>query len=217
MAATARRTSAGIETRNAFLDATAALMAERGTIDIPLSQIAERAGANVALVSYHFGGKEGLLLALARRNADEALAQAEALMARDMPPADKMRRHLAGIIATFHRYPYLYALLAALLHDPVSASAKAVSGFFAEPLAALQARLLAAIAPHVDPMHFHFAAIGACANIFMQRATLRAVYDIGEIDEALRRRFTETTVAMLMDGILNEPAQEPGKESGKVP
>ncbi|MCC6920542.1 MAG: TetR family transcriptional regulator [Alphaproteobacteria bacterium] len=191
-------------------------MTERGTIDIPLSQIAERAGANIALVSYHFGGKEGLLLALARRNADEALAQAEALMAREMPPADKMRRHLTGVIATFHRYPYLYALLAALLQDPASPSARAVSGFFAEPLAAMQARLLAAIAPGMDAMHFHFAAIGACANIFMQRATLRAVFGIGDVDDVLCRRFTETTVAMLMDGILNQPATRPADESGRV-
>jgi AcrR family transcriptional regulator len=215
LAATARKTAVSVETRNAFLDATAALMTERGTIDVPLSQIAERAGLNIALVSYHFGGKEGLLVALARRNADEALASLRKLMASDLEPVEKMRRHLAGVIGTFHRYPYLYALLASLLLDRNSESAKAVSSFFAQPLAAIEAELLKAIAPHVDPMHFHFAAIGACANIFMQRATLRVVYGVEELDEALRRQFTDTTVGLLLNGLLTQPASNPAAIQGR--
>ncbi len=213
---TARKTAAGTETRNALLDATATLMTERATIDISLSQIAERSGLNIALVSYHFGGKEGLLVALARRNADEALTSLRKLMASDLAPVEKMRRHLAGVIGTFHRHPYLYALLASLLLDRESESAKAVSSFFAQPLAAIEAELLKAIAPDVNPMHFHFAAIGACANIFMQRATLRDVYGVEEIDDDLRRRFTDTTVDLLMHGLISQRAKKLAAAPGRT-
>ncbi len=118
-----KRSGNSAETRTAFLDAAGALMSERGAIEVPLSDIAARAGLNVALVSYHFGGKEGLLVALAKRNAEQALSDLAQLMASSLPPVEKLKRHLTGVIATFHRYPYLYHLLAALLHDPESASA----------------------------------------------------------------------------------------------
>ncbi len=206
MAIATKRMSSSAETRAALLDAAGALMAERGTIDVPLADIAARSGLNAALVSYHFGGKEGLLLALAKRAADEALSDLDALMASDAPPMEKLRRHVAGVVYTFHRFPYLHALLAALLRDCAAESALEVSTFFARPLIEAQTKLLADTAaageadPH-DPMLFHFAVVGACANIFAQRATLRAAFGVEEIDDALMRRFADYTANLIVNGL----------------
>ena len=49
-------------------------MAERDTIDVTIAEIAARAGANVALVSYYFNGRDGLMLALAKQDARRAAA-----------------------------------------------------------------------------------------------------------------------------------------------
>lgn len=58
-ASDARRAN-GERTRRRLLDATRALLAERGEDDVTLREIVARAEANVAAVSYHFGSKERL-------------------------------------------------------------------------------------------------------------------------------------------------------------
>ena len=50
-------------TADKLLLAASMLMIERNSIDVSLSDIAQKSGVNSALVKYHFGNKDGLLLA----------------------------------------------------------------------------------------------------------------------------------------------------------
>jgi len=55
---------AGIGTRESLLDAAEELFSERGIPAASLRAITERAAANLAAVNYHFGSKQGLVLAV---------------------------------------------------------------------------------------------------------------------------------------------------------
>jgi AcrR family transcriptional regulator len=59
-ARTDRRREAGERTRQRLLDATRALLAERGEDAVTLREITDAAEANVAAVSYHFGSLRAL-------------------------------------------------------------------------------------------------------------------------------------------------------------
>lgn len=54
------RAGAECRTRREILDAAGEIFAERGYRGATVRDICERAGANIAAVAYHFGGKEGL-------------------------------------------------------------------------------------------------------------------------------------------------------------
>ncbi|WP_256849209.1 TetR/AcrR family transcriptional regulator, partial [Pantoea sp. Ft+CA_17] len=56
-------------TADKLLLAASELMIESNSIEVSLSEIAQRSGVNAALVKYHFGNKDGLLLALLARDA----------------------------------------------------------------------------------------------------------------------------------------------------
>ena len=196
-----------VSVRAQLLAAAGAVMTEQDTIDVPLAEIAQRAGVNVALVSYYFGGRDGLLLALAKRDAETALAGLDALMALDLSPAAKLRKHVGGIVRGFFRHPYLNRLLRALMRDSDSAAAREIAQCFAAPIAEALRLLLEAGArigelKPVDPMLFHFALLGACESLFSGRAMLKHVHGIEAIDEALQQRYAELIAETLIAGCL---------------
>jgi TetR/AcrR family transcriptional regulator len=208
--------------RELLLDSTASVMIAQDTVDVSLSDIVRHADVNVALVSYYFGGKDELLLALAKRDAARALGGLDKLLTLDLPPAEKLNRHLAGVIKTFFTHPYLNRLLRALMRDSSTRVAKEIAEFFARPVADAMGQLLAEgvergeLRP-VNPMLFYFAALGACEHLFSGRAMLRFVFGNKEVDEEMCMRHAEFVTDLLMNGCLVRtvtPADD-GQESTK--
>jgi AcrR family transcriptional regulator len=83
-----RRTRHPAGTREALLVAATRLFAERGLEGVPVAGIAEAAGVNKALVSYHFGGKRELYFAIIVSVLSEIAARAETLAASSEPAPD---------------------------------------------------------------------------------------------------------------------------------
>ncbi|MCB1035567.1 MAG: TetR family transcriptional regulator [Acidobacteria bacterium] len=104
--------TAGERTREALLDAAEELFLERGIDAASLRAVTSRAGANLAAVSYHFGGKEGLVQAVFDRRlrpVNEArlrlLSQVEAAAAPNPPPAEAVLRAFVEPVIRLGRQP----------------------------------------------------------------------------------------------------------------
>ena len=83
------RANIGAERRRSLMDAVIAAIHDRGSLDITMRQIADRAGVSTALAHHYFGAKDRLVLAtmhhlLSELNLDlqEATRQAETPRAR---------------------------------------------------------------------------------------------------------------------------------------
>jgi TetR/AcrR family transcriptional regulator len=199
------------DSRALLPDAASQLLNERNTIDISLSELATHSGLNSALVKYYFGNKEGLMLALLKRDAEKSLRELEHLLDLPLTPEDKLHRHIAAVIDTFHRSPYLNRLLHAMLDDRNSDtdSAKQITEFFVKPFVRLQRKLLdqgvkAGRFRNVDPMFFYVSMLGACDLIFNARFTLRAVFRVPRITDDLRARYIDHVTQMVLNGISSE-------------
>jgi len=129
-------------TAEKLLVAASELMIERSAVEISLSDIAQKSGVNAALVKYHFGNKDGLLLALLARDAETEVANLEYLLGQPITPTAKLRLHIAGIIRAYHRFPYMNRLIHYLLHESSAEAADEVSKFFVAPLLDFHRRLL---------------------------------------------------------------------------
>jgi TetR/AcrR family transcriptional regulator len=203
-----RPAAADQNSRALLLEAASQLMNERNTIDISLSELAAHSDLNSALVKYYFGNKEGLMLALLQRDAATAIHEIEHLLELKLAPDLKLKLHIAAVIKTFHRSPYLNRLLHAMLDDRNSEtdSAKQIAEFFVKPFVRLQRKLLdqgvkAGQFRRIDPMFFYVSVLGACDLLFNGRFTLRSVFRVRRITDELRERYIDHVANIVLHGI----------------
>jgi TetR/AcrR family transcriptional regulator len=99
-------------TRQALLTAGTRLFAERGYEGTPLSAIADRACVNKAMVSYYFGGKRKLYLAIVAATFADMIGRAEELPALRRPAPELLRQLIALIAGTAtRRNPHFPAMM----------------------------------------------------------------------------------------------------------
>jgi AcrR family transcriptional regulator len=152
-----------------------------------------------------------LLLALVEREASAALQGFKELLRQDLPPTEKLRRHIAGIINNFFRTPYLNRLLHSLLDDRHSRSARHVSRIFVQPLMELQRELLAEGTRRgefkpVDPLLFYVSVLGSCDHLFNARYAVSSHAGTVEIDDDIRERYIAHVCDVFIHGLRNLPA-----------
>ncbi|GAC1646787.1 MAG: hypothetical protein NVS4B4_21160 [Bradyrhizobium sp.] len=83
-------------TAETLLAAASELMIERSSTELSLSDIAQKSGVNAALVKYHCGNKDGILLALLARDAATEVERLEYLVAQPITPTAKLQRIASG-------------------------------------------------------------------------------------------------------------------------
>lgn len=196
-----------VDTREGLLQAARNLMIAKNSADFSLSQIAKITGQSPALVKYHFGNKEGLLMALIEIDAEKAIKGLEALKASDLPVLAKMRAHVGGMVTAYFEAPYAHRLLHTLMQNSGSDIAGKVCEIFLHPIANFQRDLLmqgqvAGVFQAVDPVNFHFILLGSCDYFFSRQGTLVHVFGIEEITSEIKKSYAQTLTDIIMSGIL---------------
>lgn len=201
------------DSRSILFDATAALLSERSTIEVSLSEIAQRSGLNSALIRYYFGGKEGLLLALLERVAERAMADLADLVSLDISAERKLRIHIGGIINTYYRSPYVNRLINYMIVQGDKASSERVAKIFVEPMIAAYRAIVdqgvaeGAFRP-LDPGMLYYSVVGACEHIFYAGYSLPTTLGMSELTEEVRQQYVRHVCDLVFHGVLAHPAGE---------
>lgn len=209
------------DTRTAIIEAAMRGFGERGFAATGIREIAALAGTNVASISYHFGGKEGLRAACAEhivKVLGEVLAAARTGDTLPEGPA-AAERALAALVDTFVRF---------LLLEP---QARLIAGFIlremAEPSAALDIvynglfeglhRRLCAIwgaatgaAPESEPVRLAvFAAIGQIVYFHIGRPVVQRRMAWPTIGPSEARAIAEAVVRNLTARLAADRSRAP--------
>jgi TetR/AcrR family transcriptional regulator len=192
-------------TRGKLLAAAHDLFVERAGHAASVSEICERAEVNVAMVKYCFGSKDGLLDALLERVLTGLAGEIGQLSALDLPPGEKLRRHVAEIIRNYVRYPYVNRLMNERLTRAEPAAVEAISASFAVPARDFYATVLAAGAADegwrtIDPTMFFFSVVGLCEFLFAATPLLERSFG-ATLDDALVERYIEHVTALIAGGV----------------
>ncbi len=197
---------AEFDSRESLLKATHELLLERGGLRVSLSEICERAGVNPAMVSYHFGSKQGLLAMLFERMCARWVAELEHLMQLDASPTRKLELHVEQIIRNYRRSPYTTRLMAEVISLSTTTSARRLSNSFLKPLTDFYRRLIsegvaAGEFREVDAEFFFFSIVGACEFFFSAKRLLVSVGRQHAVDEQVEAAFGQHTAGLLLRGM----------------
>lgn len=193
--------------REHLLETASRIMREGDAVDISLSELSLRSGLNSALVKYYFGNKAGLLKALLDRDMQDIVQSVDALMAKDMDPETRLRRHIGAVVDTFYKTPYLNRLLMRLVRDSDDEEAQRIADSYLAPLHRAYDKLIRdgvkqGIFRDVDPQLFYFTLTGAADRFFSARLVLKHCFGRDTLTDELRDRYREHCIDFVMAGIL---------------
>ncbi len=193
--------------RELLLQTASDIMREGDIVDISLSELSLRSGLNSALVKYYFGNKAGLMRALLDRDMIDIVHSVDALMAKDMDPEVRLRRHIGAMVDCYYQTPYLNRLLMRLVRESDPEEAKRIADTYLAPLSRAYDKLIKdgvrrGVFRNVDPQLFYFTATGAADRFFSTRLVLKHCFDTDTLTEDLRDAYRAHCIDFIMAGIL---------------
>ncbi|HMF11325.1 MAG TPA: CerR family C-terminal domain-containing protein, partial [Gemmataceae bacterium] len=187
------------KTRQCILDAAGPLFADKGFKATTISQICKAASVNQAAVSFHFGGKEQLYVALVRHAYEFALSEVPMPQwAPNTPAKLKLRDFVLTFLrrAVAEREPrWPCQLIMRELIEPTEACEEFVRGFVRpnfETLQSILTELLPTNFPQARMRLIGFSIVGQCLHYRVARHVIRLVApDIGQFDEERLQRLAD--------------------------
>jgi len=154
------------ETQQRLLEAAAEVFADEGFRATTIRKLCKRAGANVAAIHYHFGGKEELYLALLRELGQRAFERYPPTLGLSAHPTEEER-----LFAFVHAF-----LLRVLAEDGYARHGRVLSREMVDPSPAFESVIDEFIRPHFEYLcGIVGALLGPGADEFDVRLTARSV------------------------------------------
>lgn len=200
------KTQTPSDPKQQILDVAIRLFARKGFSATGVREIAREAAVNIAMISYYFGSKRGILEAALDMFFQRYLEVAEQALDGDDPPEQKMRRFIRSIVMLLRSNNDLVRIaFTELPFDmPEIAAFKAAHG---RKIAALfQNKLLSAMEGRLQrPIRLEIvgpALIGMLVAHFLLRPVLENVFSTS-FDENFYDQYAEEITDLLFYGVLN--------------
>ncbi len=190
--ARAATVEAGSDTSERILVAALEAFAEKGFDGATTREIAARAGVNLGLLQYHFGGKSKLWRAAVDRAFAELRSGLETVL-EDSSLADE-RERTRLLIRGYVRFVARHPEFVRMMHDEGKRRGPRMRWLVdrhVKPLYEVTSALMrraqerGLLPDHVDPIHFHYVLAGSVGLIFHQAEECKRLAGLDPADPAM--------------------------------
>jgi len=105
------------DSRSRILAAATPMFARHGLNGVNVRSLASVAGVNLSMISYHFGGKEGLYTEILKEQF-KGFRYIDDIAKKDLPPLEKFELYIRGTIRRYRENPYLLRYYVSELTNP---------------------------------------------------------------------------------------------------
>lgn len=105
------------DSRSRILAAATPMFARQGLNGVSVRALASAAGVNLSMISYHFGGKEGLYAEILKQQF-EGFRYIDDIAKADLPPLEKCEMYIRGTIRRYRENPFLLRYYVSELTNP---------------------------------------------------------------------------------------------------
>jgi len=114
------------DSRDKLIEAATELFASKGFAAVSIREVSQQAGVNSALISYHFGGKEGLYTAVLETQLSVLLQLAEKMQMEKLDPIERIRQYAYAVLNMHKHSPSLIRFFYSELFSPTACFQKII-------------------------------------------------------------------------------------------
>lgn len=193
--------------RARILAAALEVFAERGFEGARTREIAERAGANLGLIAYYFGGKEPLWRAAVSHAFEELATEIATVTAQTRSAATRDERtQLEQLLRGFVRFLARRPEFMRLMNDESKRDGprmRWLADHHVKPMVQALARVVEraqarGLVPRIPLVSFHYIAIGAAGLLFSQAPECTYVMGIDPTEESVAEAHADALVRLLL-------------------
>lgn len=146
------------DTRDKLIEAGTPLFAWKGFSGVSIREVAKMAEVNSALISYHFGGKEGLYAAVLENNLAALLTALEKINSSCLEPERRIEQFARAVSALHKQRPFLLRLLQGEFINPTVCFENIIKPYFKKvvtflPAAIQEGKTTGRFEPEIHPIY----------------------------------------------------------------
>ncbi|NUM88004.1 MAG: TetR/AcrR family transcriptional regulator [Bdellovibrionales bacterium] len=197
------------DTPQLLLKAARKVFARKGFPAATVKEIADEAGVNISLISYHFNGKEGIYRACLREFGEQRLSAAKRILTPPESEGD-MRAKLKLLGHDFFQTHVDCPEVCAMMHQDSATNLSLVrdlyDGFFMKFFETLIEFLASAkkkkfVRPDLEPLHAAGFYFGAIVHVGRSSLILKEFYNLSLDNQKYREKLVDDFVDYFLNGI----------------